>query len=174
MKPGERGYTLIELLVSISIVVAAGTAATAGIVQLVRNTERNGNHMAAVLEVQNADHRISRDVRMAQGVLTTDNLTSPEFLFLTWIDGNSGDEYRITYTLEEMAGSDLKKLLRNQTVNSSDNATSVVAHNIDADPGMTSCNLTDGVLNLKLTATVGRGATAESETRTYKVLPRPG
>jgi prepilin-type N-terminal cleavage/methylation domain-containing protein len=173
MKPGEKGYTLVELLVAITIMVCASVAAGAGIFQMLRNTERNSNHMAAVLQVQNADHRISQDAQKAQRV-TTDNLTSPDFLVLSWIDGRTGDEYQVTYALQDMPDSVLKELRRNQSINGSANTTSLVAQYIDSDPEKTRCELTDGILTLTITASVGRGATMESETKTYRVVPRPG
>jgi prepilin-type N-terminal cleavage/methylation domain-containing protein len=173
MKSGEKGYTLVELVVAIAIMVTATAAAGAGLFQIQRNTERNSNHMAAVLQVQNADQRISQDAQKAQCV-TTDNLTLPDFLVLSWIDGSNGDEYQITYTLEDMPDSTLKELWRNLSVNGSGNITSLVAQYIDSDPERTSCNITSGILTLTITATVGGGAMMESESRTYRVTPRPG
>ncbi len=173
MKSGEKGYTLVELLIAITIVATVSAAVGAGIFQVIRNTERNSNHMAAVLQVQNAEQRICQDAQKAQRV-TTDNLTPPNLLVLRWIDGSSGDEYQVTYTLEDMPSSALKELRRNQSVNSSDNSTSLIAQYIDSDPAKTSCNLTDGILTLTTTATMGSGATVESETRIYRIVPRPG
>jgi len=173
MKLGEKGYTMVELLVAITIMAVASVAASAGIFQMIRNTERNSNHMAAVLAVQNAGQRINYDAQTAQ-IVTTDNLTPPDFLVLSWIDVSSGDEYQVTYTLEDTPGSALKELRRNQSVNGSANTTSFVAQQIDPDPEKTSCNLTSSILTLTITATVGSGATMESETRTYRIVPKPG
>jgi prepilin-type N-terminal cleavage/methylation domain-containing protein len=173
MKRGEKGYTLIELLVAITVVAVASIAASAGIFQTVRNTERNSNHMAAVLQVQNAEQRITQDAQMAQRV-TTDNLTLPNLLVLSWIDGSSGEEYQVIYTLEDMPGSMFKELRRNQSVNGTNNITSLVARQIDSDPEKTRCEFTNGILILTITANIGNGATMESETRTYRILPRPG
>ena len=173
MKPSEKGYTLVELLIAITIVALASVAASMGIYQIMRNTERNSNHMAAVLQVQHADHRISQDAKKAQCV-TTDNLTPPNFLVLSWIDVNNGDEYQVTYTLEDMAGTALKELRRNQSVNGSANVTLLVALHIDPEPEKTKCELTNGILTLTITASVGKGATMGSETKTNWVVPRPG
>ncbi len=173
MKSGEKGYTLVELLVAITIVAVATVAAGAGIFQIIRNTERHSSHMAVVLQVQNADHRISQDAMKAQ-IITADNLTPPDFLVFSWIDGSSGDEYRVTYTLEDMPGSALKELRRNQFINDSANTTSLVAQYIDSDPERTRCELSNGMLTLTITATMGRGATMESETGTCRIVPRPG
>lgn len=173
MKPGEKGYTLIELLVAITIMALASVAAGAGIFQIFRNIDRNNDHMTAVLQVENAGYWISQDTLMAQSV-TTDNLSPPDFLVLSWIEQNTGDVYQVTYTLENMPEGGLKKLLRNQSVNTSANTTTLVAQYIDSDAGKISCNLTSGILTLTVTATVGEGSPTESETRTYKIVPRPG
>ncbi len=173
MKSGEKGFTLVELLVAVAIMVCVSTAAGAGIIQIQMNTERNSNHMAAVLQVQNADQQISQDAKRAQ-CITAENLTSPEFLILTWIDGDNGDEYQVTYTLEDMPENELKTMWRNQSINGTADTTMLVAQYIDSAPEKTSCNLTSGILTLTITATYGRGSKMESESRTYQVVPRPG
>jgi len=174
MKCGQKGYTLVELLIAITIMAMVSAAAGAGIFQIIRNTERNSNHMVAVLQVQNAEQRISRDAQMAQCVTAGNlTLTLPNFLILSWIDESSSEEYQVTYTLEDMPGNTLKELRRNQSINGGDNTTSFVACQIDSDPTKTRCELTSGILILTLTANMGDGATMESETRTYRILPRP-
>lgn len=172
MKPGEKGYTLIELLVAITIMALASVAAGAGIFQIFRNIERNNDHMTAVLQVENAGYRISRDAQMAENVTT--GLTLPEFLALGWTEQNSGDEYQVVYTLETVPGSELKKLHRNQSINGGATITTLVAQYIDLDPMKTKCEFTNSLLTFTVTATVGEGSLTESETRTYKIVPRPG
>ena len=172
MKPGEKGYTLLELLVAISIMAVASVAASAGIFQVYRNTECNSNHMAAILQVQNAGYWISRDAQMAESV-TTVNLTAPNFLVLSWTEDESSDNYTVIYSFGNMSGSGLKKLLRSQSINGTASQTTFVAQYIDSSSNNTSCNLTSGILSLRITAAVGRGATMESETRTYRIVPRP-
>ena len=54
MKPGEKGYTLVELLIAITIMVAASGATSAAIFQVLRNSDRNNDLMTAVLQVENA------------------------------------------------------------------------------------------------------------------------
>jgi prepilin-type N-terminal cleavage/methylation domain-containing protein len=173
MKLSEKGYTLVELLVAITIMALASSTAAGGIFQIIRTTERNSHHMAAILQVENAGNRMSYDIQTAQSV-TTDNLIPPDFLLLSWVDSNSGDEYQITYTLEDMPGSALKELRRNQSVSGGANTASLLAQYIDSDPEKTRCELANGILTLTITATVGRGATMESETRAFRVVPRPG
>jgi len=171
MKLGEKGFTLVELVVATAITVLASGAAGAAIFQVFRDTERNSDHLTAVCQVQNAGYWISRDVQMAQSV-TADNLTPPDFLVLSWTEEGSGDEYQVVYTLENMLESELKKLHRNQSINGEASTTLLVAQHIDPDPEKTKCEFTNGLLTLTVTATVGDGSLTESETRTYKVVPR--
>ncbi|MFC2044083.1 prepilin-type N-terminal cleavage/methylation domain-containing protein [Chloroflexota bacterium] len=170
MKLREKGYTLVELLIAVTIMVVASGAAGAAIFQVIRNTERNNDHMAALLQVQNAGYWISRDARMAQSVTT--DLSLPELLIVSWNEYDTSDQYQVTYNLEDMAEGGFKKLFRNQSVNDSANITSFVAQYIDSEPEKTSCNFTSGILSLTITATVGEGSLTQSETRIYEVVPR--
>jgi len=172
MKQDEKGSTLLELIIAIAIMVLVAGAAQAGIFQIFKITELNSSHMTAVSQVQNAGYWIAHDARMAQGV-TTDNLTLPDFLILSWIEQGSCDEYQLTYTLENMAGSPLTKMLRHQYINGVLNTTTLVAQYIDPDSGNTRCEYDSGILTLTITATVDRGSSIEKETRIYKIVPRP-
>jgi type II secretory pathway component PulJ len=172
MKQDEKGSTLLELIIAITIMVLVGGAAQAGIFQIFKTTELNATHMTAVSQVRNAGYWIAHDTRMAQGV-TTDNLTLPDFLILSWIEQGSCDKYQLTYTLENMAESQLKKMLRHQYINGVLNTTTLVAQYIDPDSGNTRCEYDSGILSLNITATVERDRSIEKETRSYNIAPRP-
>lgn len=174
MKQGEKGYTLIELLITITIMALATAAAAGGIYQIMRNTERNSNHMTALIQVQNAGNRITQDVQTAQTIITVEELTDPEFLVLGWVDAGTGDEYEVIYTLEDMDTGSMKKLMRSQSVNDTGNFTSLVSQNINTTDELTSCNYTSGIFNLTITSSVGGRVTVGSETRIYRIFPRPG
>ncbi len=173
MKPGEKGFTLIELLVAITIIALASGAAGTAIFQVLRNTERNSDLMTAVRQVENAGYQISRDAGMAQSVNATANLTLPDFLILSWTEQDTGDDYEVTYTLEDMPEGQLKTMLRNQSVNGGSSNITFVAQYIDPDPEKTSGNFTSGTLTLTVTSTVGVGSLTQSETRIYEIVPRP-
>jgi len=173
MKQGEKGFTNLELIVAIAIIALVGGATTAAIFQVFKSAERNNDHMTAVSQVQNAGYWISRDTLMAQSV-TADNLTPPNFLVLNWVEESSGDEYQVVYTLENMPDGELKKLHRIRSINGGSSNTTLVAQYIDPNPEKTKCELANGVLSLTVTAMVSDHSPAESETRTYQVVPRPG
>lgn len=173
MKLGEKGYIYIELVVAITIAALVVAATSMAIFQVLKNSESNSNHMTAVRQVQNAGYWISRDTHMAQSV-TTDNLTSPSFLVISWTEENSGDKYQVVYTLENMPESELRTLMRNQSINGEASATTLVAQYIDSDSAKTRCEFISDLLSLTITARVGNGPQMESETRIYQLVPRSG
>jgi prepilin-type N-terminal cleavage/methylation domain-containing protein len=174
MKSGQKGYTLIELLIAVAILGAASTAIFGGTFQVIRNTETNSNRMTSILQVQYTGNKIGTDVHMAQTIQTAANLTAPDFLELTWVEASTGDRYEITYTFQDMDSGSMKKLVRRQSVNDTDNSTFYISQYIDSSGDMTTCNYTDGIFNLKVTAAVGTGMLGHTETRLYRVFPRPG
>ena len=173
MKLGEMGFTCIELVVAMTIMVLVGGAAGIATFQVLKGTEHNSNHMTAVRQVQNAGYWISHDAQMAQSV-TADELTSPDFLILSWTDGDSGDECQVVYTLEDMPEAGLKALMRNQSINGGESSTTFIAQYIDSDSEKSKCEFISGTLSLTITAKVGDGPQMESETRTYQLVPRSG
>ncbi len=176
MKPGERGYTLIELLIAITItVMVAGTAGIA-IFQVLRNTERNNDLITAVRQVENAGYWISRDAQMALGVTVTENLTLPDFLGLSWTEWNGeGDPiyHSANYTFEDLTNG-IGQLKRTYGSSTGARAQTLIAQYIYYDPddadATSNTSYQNPVLTVKLTA-VYEGAT---ESREYKVKRRPG
>ncbi len=173
MKRDEKGFTFVELIVALGIIALVGGAAAMTTFQVFKGTERNSDHMTVVRQVQNAGYWISRDAYMAQSV-TVDNLTAPNFLVLNWIEADSGDQYQVTYTLENMAAGTLKTLRRNHSINGGAANITFIAHYIDPDPQKTRSELNNGMLILTVTASVSNGSLTESETGIYQVAPRPG
>ena len=170
MRRKEFGFTIIELLIAISIMAVATVAAGAGIFQTFQNNGRNNDRNAAITQLENASYWISRDVLMSQVVDTS----GPEFFSANWTEYESGDIYEVTYTFADMDEGDYKNLLRTQLINGTDNTTRLVAESINSDLSKTACNFTDGTFNLTITVTAGEGELTQSETRTYEIIPRPG
>lgn len=172
MKQSERGFTLMEVVVAIGIVALITGAATMAVFQVVRGTERTNEHIGAVCQVRDAGYWIGRDTKIAQSV----ELSLPAgFPFtLSRTDWDSGDEHQVVYSLEDMAGTGLKKLQRSHSVNGAASETNIVAQYIDHDPVKTKCEFIDGVLIFTVTASVSFGSQVENETRTFNFVPRPG
>lgn len=160
----QRGFSLIELLVVIVLTGLITTAVTTTFFQVFNMNVRTANHMSALSQVQQAGKLVSEDILESQTI--DDNPAGGEFLVLGW---NSTAFHEVTYTLED------GELWRSESIDGGAPTTTRVAEYIDSNPTNTYCELEGDVLIFKVTATVG-GATwgEESETRIYRVQPRPG
>ena len=170
MKLNQKGFTLLELLIAISIMAVASVAAGAGIFQVFTNNERNVDKNTAVTLLENVGYWITRDVLMSQAV----NTSGSDFFSVNWTEYESDTLYEVTYTFEDMDEGDYEKLLRTQSINGTDNTTRLVAEHINSDSSITTCNFTNGIFNLAITATVGEGGLTQSEGRTFEIVPRSG
>jgi len=171
MKQGEKGFTLIELIVVVFIMALIAGAATMTISQVLRITEHSNDRTTAVRQVQTAGYWISRDSLMAQTVTTDDDLGTPELEFITleWTAWENSDVHKIVYTFEDMPDG-LKKLKRQHLIYDINgleigNDMMYIAHNIIDSPGFF---VEDGVWKLSIGARAG----TQTETREYEIIPR--
>lgn len=162
----QKGATLVELLIVIAISGIISSAASMTIFQVFNGSARSSNHMTAIKQVQNAGYWVSHDAQMAQSTNATGATGFP--LTLTWTDW-SGNEHQAVYSLVNMSGG-LKRLERTYSIGGTSQGTISVAQHIDP---VTSCNVTDDVLIFTVTATVGGGSQQGSETKVYRIIPRP-
>ncbi|MFC1862104.1 type II secretion system protein J [Chloroflexota bacterium] len=175
MKLGERGYTYIELLIAITIMALASTAAGAAIFQVLRNTERNNDHMTAVRQVQNAGYWISRDAQMALSVNVTDNMTPPDFLGLNWTEwDDDGDPiyHSVKYSFEALTDG-IGKLKRTYSIAGASEDT-MVAQYIYYDPNDTDNTSDTSYQNSVLTVRLMAVLEEFVETREYRIKRRAG
>jgi prepilin-type N-terminal cleavage/methylation domain-containing protein len=160
----QRGFTLIELLIAIAITSLITGGITTAIFQTFTVNARTSSHMTAVRQVQNAGYWISHDAQMAQEVLIGAGAGFP--LTLTWTEWVDSTENKVTYTIAD--GGELKRSHYENDVLTSE---MIVARYIDSTK--TSCQVTAGVLIVTVTAAVGDYPETVSETRVYKITPRP-
>ena len=177
----QKGFTLIELIVSLAIIVVIIGSITVAVFQVFSVNEKSKNHMTADKQVENTGHWVSQDAQMAQTVSTVDDgeTAETEVLTLFWVgwereDGGDQliDTYEVDYTY------DANQIRRNEKVTTEvydsnghfietlENLTStLIAEYITA----LSVSQVDGKVVLTVTASVGEAA----EDRTYEIIPRP-
>jgi prepilin-type N-terminal cleavage/methylation domain-containing protein len=165
LKKGERGFSLVELVIVVALAGLVGAALTATAFQVFTFSTRTSNQMTAIRQVQQAGFWVSPDVMMAQNVTLGGSLGFP--LTLTWQEWGTNTTHTVTYNLTYMSGG-LKRLQREHKIGTSLNSTTVVAEYID--PTGTSFVQSGTAYNFTVTATVG----GQTETRVYEVRPRVG
>ena len=176
MRRGERGFTLIEVLVVIAIVAIISAAATMSTFQAFNVTRRSNDHVVTIRQVQNAGYWISRDALMAQTIVVDDDDPgTPELEFLTlkwteWSYDDASDYHKVTYSIEDLSDG-IGKIRRTHLTNGVPSEQTLVAEHIDytGEPDTTWATYDPRVLTIQITSSVGEA----SETREYRVLPRP-
>ncbi len=175
MKSGEKGFTLVELVVAVAIIALVSAAASAAIFQIFRGTDRNNDQITAVCQTENAGYWISRDAQMAE-TISTENLTSPDFLVLRWsewADNGTAIYHSVAYSFKDVTGS-IGTLTRVHQSSVETAKETLVARHIYYNPSDTDntskASYQSPVLTLQLTAISGNAR----ETREYKIKHRAG
>ena len=164
LRNGQKGFTLIELIVVLAITGLIGLGATTAIVQVLSQSSKNNNYTTASRHTMNAIHWISRDAQMAQDVEPGGPAGFP--LTLSWTEwDNTG--YQVTYSIVD------DKLRRGYSVDGGDPSETLVAQYINSTSETTSCEFAGGVLTLQVTTTVGEGTQELSVTKVREITPRP-
>ena len=189
IRKGQKGLSLIELLVAIAIsgLIVAGITMT--IFQIYRGHAQTSGEMMVIRQVQQTGYHMSRDIQMARDVLDTHALVdinpdTTEIVNVTWYwfkyDPDSpdrdGEGNKVIYTLED------DRLYRNYYFADEDLATGEVneedyelksrtfiaeyINNIEIVPE-------NGVYKITVTASVDGIAGEQTETRTYEAKTRP-
>jgi prepilin-type N-terminal cleavage/methylation domain-containing protein len=161
----QRGFTIVEMLVTLTLTALIGLGATMASAQVLQQTSRNADYVTASRQAMNAIAWISRDAEMAQevGGMGTFPTADLVFVWTTW----ENDIDRVVYSLSN------GQLRRSGTVNGGEPSETLVAEYINADPLLTGCVLSDNVLTLKVTASVGQGSQVRDVTLTHNTVPRP-
>jgi prepilin-type N-terminal cleavage/methylation domain-containing protein len=157
LKINEKGFTLIEVLVTILILSTILTVTTAAIIVTMKTTTQNTEWNVNLRQVQNAGNWISHDALMAQ-VVHTDN--PGVFLNLRWSDWD-GNNFNVDYILQD------NRLMRQ--VNGGTAA--LIAEYID--PSGTTCTWVGGENQLSVTLKATVHDPNSSYTKTYEICPRP-
>ena len=162
----QRGITLVEMLVSVTIAGIIGLGATVANGQILNQTSKNNDYTTASRQTLNALHWISRDAQMAQTVNGTAGFPVSSNLTLTWTGWDNTD-YQVIYSLTD------GQLNRRYTAGGGDPSVTFIAEHINSDAEMTSCTTDNGTLTLTITASVGEGARTIDVTKRREVTSRP-
>ena len=174
MKQGEKGLVILEMLLTVSLAALVLGAATMTTIYVLKNNQQTSDHMAAVFYADTAGYLISKDVQMADRV-TTENLTSPEFLIIAWTEWGYDEDsvyHIITYSIEDVSG-EAGKLKRTHQDSSGTYESVIIADCIysnDNDPdNTTQVSYQDSVVNMKVKTIFGQAEGVKE----YKVYCRP-
>ena len=164
---GQRGFTLIELIIALTITGAITGSLAMSISQTFDYSARGNARMTCVKQVENAIHWLSRDAQMAQEVKPDEHDPSGFPLELTWTEWNN-TYHQVTYRVED------NELKRSNVDGGLPLVEYVVARYVADDPFLTNCsfNETDWVLTFEITTVVTGYPEEVSETREVKITPR--
>lgn len=159
----ERGFTLIEVVVSLAIISVIIVAMAMTITTLVTNSQGTTERSVVLRQVQNAGYSISRDVQMAENVTLDGTGGFPLTLDIP-VDTDQNNDYSVNYLF------DGDKIMR-QVYDSSHTLIkeNMVAEYIDVD-ATTFTDLGTNTYELTVKACNGE-AVAE---RNYQIKQRPG
>ncbi len=174
MKQGQCGFTFIELAMATAIMALIASTATMVTFSVLNNTERTNNQMTVVRQVENAGYWISQDIQAASSV-STENLTPPDFLALTWTEWGYDEDsiyHSVTYSIEDLSGG-IGKLRRNHQDSQGASEQTLVAEYVYynlSDPANTSnVSHQEPMLTLKIVCLLEDAR----EMREYKIQSRP-
>jgi prepilin-type N-terminal cleavage/methylation domain-containing protein len=98
LKKGEKGFTLLELLIGIALIALITTGITMAISQTFTGSTRSSNHMVAVRQAQEAGYWVSYYVYSAQNMTITGDSGFP--LIVHWFDfGPPCQRHKIVFSL---------------------------------------------------------------------------
>ncbi len=167
----ESGFTLMEVLITLSILGAIMGVMSMTIIMFFKAGPESNDRTIALRQVQNAGYWISRDVTGASTVAVDGDPVTPEFITLT-IPVSSVDNKTVVYDLENMAGG-LKRLVRtDQTSGNQILIAEYIYYDPNGDPDNSTKIVTyvSPVLKLQITAVSG-GATIIKEYEATQRVP---
>jgi prepilin-type N-terminal cleavage/methylation domain-containing protein len=161
----QKGFTLIELMVAVSImgIISLGAAVSSG--QLLNQTSRDRDYTLASRYVTNAIYWISHDAMMAQSIEGCEGFPGTDALSLSWTDWDN-NVFTANYTVENGV------LTRNYSDGISVTST-FIAQNINTGEDLTSCSSDNGTLTVRVTSSVGEGSRIIDVTKTKNISCRP-
>ena len=165
LRPGEKGFTIIEMLISLAVTAFIGLGVSVAITQITTQTATNTNYTAASQEAMNAVHWIGQDIQMAQSVNGSTGFPETDDLTMSWTWWDNS-EYTVTYSLQD-------GVLTRSYDNGTSSYNTVVARDVSSDPGLTYCTSDNYSYNISITIEIGTGQNAVQVSRTRDIAARP-
>jgi prepilin-type N-terminal cleavage/methylation domain-containing protein len=94
---GQKGFTILELMVGIAIVGLISASVTMAIAQIFTGSTRSSNHMAVVRQVQEVGYWVSYYDYSAQNTTITGVSGFP--LIMCWIDFDTSQKQKVVFSL---------------------------------------------------------------------------
>jgi prepilin-type N-terminal cleavage/methylation domain-containing protein len=101
VSPRERGLTLIELLVTVTLLGVVGSIVTGAVVVFHRSVRTVSDESSGLADVRKGAERLSRDIRDARGITVSSDAayTATAQQLTVWIDANSDYQQQTSETV---------------------------------------------------------------------------
>ena len=153
---GQRGSTLIELVVSIGIGSVLLMGAGESIFQVVSGVDRGVEQLTTLRDAENAAGWLTRDARMAEYTDVVDGAQQVSTLTLQWTDSEGGGTHTVTYAISN-----------SELIRSFDGSTTTVSRRINS----VGFSRSGRFLNLQVEVLADGGTS--SLQKNYSALMRP-
>lgn len=126
---GQKGYTLVELMIALAVTGVIATVLGLAVQQIVTVPEQNNDKIAAVHAVQNAGHWVGLDGQTATGATGGSSLT------LTLADNSTVSYILYGDELHRVNGSSNRTIARDISSASFSVAGNMITMDIESTPG---------------------------------------